>query len=212
MAARFLVISIQRSGLNWLRHCEEFFSGMRTPGRPQLIAKGPVLFERAHDVRRQAKISEYAGLYDGDGAEIYERVALLLRNPLDCFTSHYLGRADVKFREGLRKFEAYAVNIIAFDKLKHARKAVFHFDDFVNNEAGTFDFLRFFEVAPKSRPCDFADLTESSRAWYRKTHGLFETRERPQLNAKQRCAIMRMLHEKLGDKFEFYLGRYALDQ
>src|SRR5436190_1170629 len=55
MAARFMVISFQRSGLNWLRYCTEYFTGTRTPGRPQIIAEGPVFFDRAHDVRLKAK-------------------------------------------------------------------------------------------------------------------------------------------------------------
>src|SRR5437868_14717649 len=87
---RALVISFQRSGLNWLRHCAEFFGDIRTPGRPQLIREGPVLFDRAHDVRRSTKRSDFAGLYAEGGREIYSRVALLLRNPYDCFSSHYL--------------------------------------------------------------------------------------------------------------------------
>src|SRR5438046_1930387 len=106
MAARFLVISFQRSGLNWLRYCTEYFSGVRTPGRPQIITQGPVLFDRAHDVRRQTTRSDYVRLYGENGAEVYERVALLLRNPYDCFTSHYLGRRALDFRKGLRHFEA----------------------------------------------------------------------------------------------------------
>ena len=44
MAARFMVISFQRSGLNWLRYCTEYFTGMRTPGRPQIIAEGSGFF------------------------------------------------------------------------------------------------------------------------------------------------------------------------
>jgi hypothetical protein len=70
MAARFLVISFQRSGLNWLRYCTEYFSGIRTPGRTQIITDGPVLFDRAHDVCRATKRSDYAGLYSEEGTEI----------------------------------------------------------------------------------------------------------------------------------------------
>ena len=126
-----MVISFQRSGLNWLRYCTEYFTGVRTPGRPQIIAEGPVFFDRAHDVRRKPKRSDFTGLYDASGAEVYERVALLLRNPYDCFTSHYFGRTGVNFKQGLERFEAYANNINQFDALK-AKKGVFYFEDFVN--------------------------------------------------------------------------------
>ncbi len=210
MAARFLVISFQRSGLNWLRYCTEFFGGIRTPGRKQLIAEGRAFFDRAHDVRRQTTRSDYAGLRDASGAEVYKRVALLLRNPYDCFTSHYLGRAALDFKKGLKHFEAYAANIIAFDELKEATKRVFYFEDFVNNEQGTFAFLRFFEVDPGRRAYDFAEMMEASRAWYRGHHGLLE-RERPQLKTRERAAIGRMLQEQLGEKFGRYIGRYSLD-
>ncbi|MGI9114576.1 MAG: hypothetical protein DLM52_12355 [Chthoniobacterales bacterium] len=210
MAARFLVISFQRSGLNWLRYCTEYFSGKRTPGRKQLIAEGPVLFDRAHDVRRPPLRSDYRRLRDESGAEVYERVALLLRHPFDCFTSHYLGRADVNFRKGLEQFNAYANNINEFDRL-NGTKAVFYFDDFVNNESGTLAFLRFFDVDTSRRSYDFAEMIQASRGWYRGHHGLLMERERPQLKAKERAAICRMLKEDLGDKFERYLGRYSLE-
>jgi hypothetical protein len=210
MAARFMVISFQRSGLNWLRYCTEYFTGVRTPGRPQIIAEGRVFFDRAHDVRRKPKRSDFTGLYDASGAEVYERVALLLRNPYACFTSHYLGRKGVNFKKGLEHFEAYANNINQFDALK-AKKGVFYFEDFVSNQEGTLRFLRFFEIDPGSRPYNFAQMIEASRGWYRGHHGLLGERERPELKANERAAISRMLKRELGAKFERYLGRYSLD-
>jgi len=205
-----MVISFQRSGLNWLRYCTEYFTGMRTPGRPQIIAEGPVFFDRAHDVRRKPKRSDFTGLYRASGAEVYERVALLLRNPYDCFTSHYLGRTGANFRKGLEQFEAYANNINQFDALK-AKKSVFYFEDFVSNEEGTLRFLRFFDIDAGARSYNFAEMIEASRGWYLGHHGLFGERERPQLKAKERATILRMLKRELGDKFERYLGRYSLD-
>ena len=211
MAARFLVISFQRSGLNWLRYCTEYFTGVRTPGRKQIIAEGSVFFDRAHDVQRKPGRSDYTGLYDASGAEIYERVALLLRNPYDCFTSHYLGRAGITFKKGLEQFEAYAVNIIKFDALKEARKRVFFFEDFINNEEGTLGFLRFFDIDPSARLYNFSEMIEASHAWYRGHHGLFVERERPELKTKERTAIARMLKRQLGQKVEHYLGRYLFE-
>jgi hypothetical protein len=210
MAARFMVISFQRSGLNWLRYCTEYFTGVRTPGRAQIIAEGPVFFDRAHDVRRKPKRSDFTGLYHASGTEVYERVALLLRNPYHCFTSHYLGRAEVSFKQGLEQFEAYANNINQFDALK-ATKEVFYFEDFVSNEKGTLRFLRFFDIDLGARPYNFTGMIEASRGWYRGHHGLFAERERPQLKSRERSAILRMLKRELGDKFERYLGRYSLD-
>lgn len=210
MAARFMVISFQRSGLNWLRYCTEYFTGLRTPGRAQLIEEGPVFFDRAHDVRRKPKRSDFTGLFDANGTEIYRRVALLLRNPYDCFTSHYLGRAGVNFKKGLERFEAYANNINQFEALK-APKGVFYFEDFVGNEKGTRQFLRFFDIDLEARPYDFTAMIEASRDWYRGHHGLFVERERPQLKPTERTAILRMLKRELGDEFDRYLGRYPLD-
>ena len=210
MAARFMVISFQRSGLNWLRYCTEYFTGMRTPGRPQIIGEGPVFFDRAHDVRRKPKRSDFTGLYNADGAEVYERVALLLRNPYDCFTSHYLGRTGISFKEGLEQFEAFANNINQFDALT-AKKDVFYFEDFVNNEEGTLRFLRFFDIDPAVRRYNFKEMIEASRGWYRGHHGLIVDHERPQLKSKQRLDIVRMLKKELREKFQRYLGRYSLE-
>ena len=203
--SRALVISFQRSGLNWLRHCAEYFGGIRTPGRPQLIREGPVLFDRAHDVRRSTKRSDFAGLYAADGSEIYGKVALLLRDPYDCFTSHYLGRRGFHFKKGLKAFESYANNINAFDQLRRAKKAVFYFEDYINQKAGTFAFLRFFGIEPGDGPHNFEGLIESSRAWYRAQHGVMTDEERPKLSTRERAAIREMLQRCLGQKYEKYL-------
>jgi hypothetical protein len=202
---RALVISFQRSGLNWLRHCAEYFGGIRTPGRAQLISEGPVLFDRAHDVRRSTKRSEFAGLYATDGTEIYGRVALLLRDPYDCFTSHYLSRRGFSFRKGLEAFESYANNIAAFDQLREAEKAVFYFEEYINKESGTFAFLRFFGIEPTTRPHDFQSLVQASRAWYRQEHGLMSESERPKLSNRERAAIHEMLQRRLGTNYQKYL-------
>jgi hypothetical protein len=211
MAARFLVISFQRSGLNWLRYCTEYFTGIRTPGRSQLIAEGPVLFDRAHDVRRGTIRSDYAGLRDESGAEVYERVALLLRNPFDCFTSHYFGRKGFDFKKGLKHFEAYAVNINEFERLTRAEKAVFYFEDFIRDNRVTVAFLSFFGIDVDARPHNFSEMKEASRSWYRGHHGLLSEGERPALKAKERAAIRGMLQRKLGENFARHLGRYSLD-
>jgi hypothetical protein len=210
MAARFLVISFQRSGLNWLRYCTEYFTGIRTPGRRQLIADGPAFFDRAHDVRRGTIRSDYVSLRDASAREVYEKVALLLRNPFDCFTSHYFGRRGFDFRKGLKHFEAYAVNINEFDRLR-AEKDVFYFEDFVSNEEGTLAFLRFFGIEAKTRSCNFAEMRETSRSWYRGHHGLLSEQERPRLKKTERAAIRHMLQQRLGDNFLRYLMRYSMD-
>ena len=211
MAARFLVISFQRSGLNWLRYCTEYFTGVRTPGRTQLIAEGPVFFDRAHDVRRGTIRSDYAGLRDESGAEVYARVALLLRNPFDCFTSHYFRRRGFDFRKGLKHFEAYAVNINEFQRLVKAKKAVFHFEDFINDDSATMAFLRFFGIDVDARPHHFSEMKEASRSWYRGHHGLLSEGERPALKTKERVAIRQMLQQRLGENSARYLSRYLLD-
>jgi hypothetical protein len=70
----------------------------------------------------------------------------------------------------------FATNIVAFDRLRRAEKAVFHFEDFANQEQGTFAFLPFLGVEPTVQPYDFEALIESWRAWYRNMHGLMTMR------------------------------------
>lgn len=206
-ASRTLVISFPRSGLNWLRHCAEHFSGRRTPGRTHIIAEGPTIFDRAHDVTRPNK-RDFVSLYSSDGAEIYQKVALLLRDPCDCFTSHYLTRRDSSFKKSLSAFGAFATNIIEFDRLQLAEKAVFYFEDFAGKEPGTFAFLHFVGVDPTA-PYDLAALIESSRAWYRDMHGLKSDEDRLALKPAERAAIGKMLQERLGSMFDRYLRRYT---
>ncbi|TMP94509.1 MAG: hypothetical protein E6L07_08705 [Verrucomicrobia bacterium] len=204
---RTLVISFPRSGLNWLRHCTEHFSGRRTPGRTQIVSEGPTVFDRAHDVTRPNK-RDFVSLYARDGAEIYQKVALLLRDPCDCFISHYLERRGFSFRKGLAAFEAFPTNIAEFDRLRRTEKAVFYFEDFANQEKGTFAFLHFLGLEPPAQPYDFGGLIESSRAWYRNMHGPMTNKRRPALTVTQRAAIRKMLQRRLATKFQQYLGRY----
>jgi hypothetical protein len=204
---RTLVISFPRSGLNWLRHCTEHFSGRRTPGRTQIVSEGPTVFDRAHDVTRPNK-RDFVSLYARDGTEIYQKVALLLRDPCDCFISHFLERRGFSFRKGLAAFEVFPTNIAEFDRLRRAEKAVFYFEDFANQEQGTFAFLRFLGLEPPAQPYDFGGLIESSRAWYRNMHGPMTNERRPALTVAQQAAIQKMLQRRLGTKFQLYLGRY----
>lgn len=204
---RTLVISFPRSGLNWLRHCAEYFSGRRTPGRVHIVSEGPTLFDRAHDVTRPNK-RDYVSLYGPDGSEIYQKVALLLRDPCDCFTSHYLTRSESSFEKSLAGFDAFVTNILEFDRLQKPQKAVFYFEDFASREAGTFAVLRFLGVDLASRSYDFETLVESSRNWYRNMHGLKSDEQTRVLKAAERDAIWKMLRDRLGAKFEQYLGRY----
>jgi hypothetical protein len=205
---RTLVISFPRSGLNWLRHCTEHFSRRRTPGRTQIIAEGPTMFDRVHDVTRPNKSRAFVSLYEPNGAEIYQKVALLLRDPCACFISHYLGRRGFSFRKGLAAFEVFATNIVEFDRLRRTEKAVFYFEEYANQEQGTFAFLRFLGVEPTAQPYDFGALIESSREWYRNMHGLMTDTLRPTLKIAEEAAIRKMLQRRLDAKFQKYLGRY----
>jgi len=209
--SRTLVISFQRSGLNWLRHCAEHFGGIRTPGRAQLIAEGPLLFDRTHDVSRPNKRSDYTTLRDSAGHEIYNRVALLIRNPYDCFTSEYYGRRRWRFSDAIKHFEVLPNNILAFDGLANAERKIFYFEDYVSKGEGTMAFLHFLGITVDSEKADFPALVEASKAWYRQQHGLMDERKKPELKPSERVKIRRMLESKLGALFSIYLGRYDRD-
>lgn len=106
-------------------------------------------------MRRGTIRTDYAGLRDVTGAEVYERVALLLRNPFDCFISHYFGRTGFDFDAGLKHFEAYAVNINEFERLNRPTKAVFYFEDFISDDLATLAVLRFFGIDVDARLYNF---------------------------------------------------------
>jgi hypothetical protein len=156
-----IIVSAQRSGLNWVRLCVEKFYGRRTPGKRLLISKedDPTpAFLRSHDalsyVRlRRKKSGAWRYVDPSDTAD--ERVVLILRDPLETFVRAH--------RKSLWRFRGYVGNI-RFLSLAQGDKRVVYYDELVADPAAMHSLLEFLDVtpAPRVKPPSAEDL---AAAW-----------------------------------------------
>ncbi|MGK7887016.1 MAG: hypothetical protein AB4057_20605 [Crocosphaera sp.] len=76
-----IIVSYPRNGLNWVRYCIEYFSGLQTPGKTKIYDQGKFAVYRTHNVKRPGPRSScYCAFYDHDGKPIHKKVLLLLRD------------------------------------------------------------------------------------------------------------------------------------
>lgn len=164
-----LLISLPRSGLNWVRYCTERITGLRTPGTKRLVGgDGPVAFHRTH---RAMSVRPYgdrlaAPLCDEHGRPYYERVAILVRNPCESLIRHAEG--DVrKLLDLVQNLEGYE----AFAGPKHC----LYYEDIVNDVEPIRQLIAFFGAEERQPPPQSAAEVESwsneSRALYKGRHG-----------------------------------------
>ncbi|MGV3491675.1 MAG: hypothetical protein ACO1OG_10175 [Devosia sp.] len=143
---RRIVISSQRSGLNWLRFCVEHYIGVRTPGHTLLISKDnspEKVFHRSHD-----PASAMPGWTDkriwrvppGDTQDY--TMVLLVRDPVEAFVR----MANQRYG----KFANYAANLRYFTEAVAHRKAVFYYEDLISDPAAMLGAMQFLDIAQAS--------------------------------------------------------------
>lgn len=143
-----IIVSYPRSGLNWLRYCIEFFSGMRTPGRPLLVEAGKTIISRTHDVRgntRNGSHDCWRVLFDGQNAPLFNKLILVLRDFREC----YLGEAF----PNLDHLESYAENIKAFHSFP-GEKVLVAYEDMIGNFSEVSRILDFIGVPHDNQTFD----------------------------------------------------------
>jgi len=147
-----IIVSYPRSGLNWLRYCIEFFSGVRTPGKPLIVEQGKTIISRTHDVRgntRNGSPDCWRTLYAAQGLPFFKKVILLLRDFREC----YLGEVS----SDLDLLETYTENINAYDAFS-GKKMVVYYEDMIDD---------FSEV---SRILDFIGIPHNPQTFDLKFH------------------------------------------
>ncbi|GAA5124079.1 hypothetical protein JIN84_12205 [Luteolibacter yonseiensis] len=122
-----VVISSQRSGLNFLRVCIESLTGRRTPGKPLLVETGSPVFVRTHDSANISKKGEGSWKEIDDELVQGRKVVLLIRDPFEIYARELkiANPAAARF-----KLEIYISNLNHFCSLSGCEKRHFHYEDF----------------------------------------------------------------------------------
>ncbi|MCB1995733.1 MAG: hypothetical protein H6933_15085 [Burkholderiaceae bacterium] len=210
-----LVVSIQRSGLNWIRYCVEALTGRRTPGRVLLVdtpLQAPTVFDRSHDALGLTDRADSAPAWVVATRHDHRRALLLLRDYRETFVRHASGDPA--------QMRHFVGNIRWFDAFE-GEKLVAWYEDFTQDAAALAPVLRFLGVEPERlEGFDLADHQARSRALYDRNQadgGGSMTRADPtNMTFHQSRASPADLarweawtRAELGPLFDRYLGRYT---
>jgi hypothetical protein len=209
-----LVLSTQRSGLNWVRYCVEALTGRRTPGLPLLVQAPlvePTPFDRTHDAQGITTRADSSVAWVVATRHDYRRALLLVRDYRETFVRHAQGRIEemANFVGNIQWFDGFA-----------GERLVAHYEDFTQDPRALERLLAFLGVERSLEGFDLARHMECSRALYDRNQagaGGSMTRADPtNMRFHQARASTTDLHrwedwmrDALGPLFEPYLGRYA---
>ena len=209
--SKTILVSHPRSGLNWIRYCIEYASGMRTPGRPKLIADGEPAIYRTHDVRHasgpdscdclfyeEQKMGRLLwGIRDRLGlpsTPIFTRMVLLLRD-----------YHDNAARDNWR-IDRYAANVRAYHAFS-GHKHVVYYEDL---NQGLDAMRKLLGALGYSLPDDFDtdEHREKSLQWY-DDKGIGLTRKPRGLTDADRSRLQSDMRRRVGAGYDELLGRYG---
>lgn len=181
-----LVVSYPRCGYNWLRHCTECITGLRTPGTVghALGCRPRYAFQHTHQTPSR-----------NDG---YTRMLLLLRDYHECWHRR-------QWRNGSLPFHHYGRHIQRFDRFT-GEKRVAYFEDITQGDGILPTLQWMFDDLSLPADWDWEQQRGRSQRWYRAVHGSQDTRlSRPESRAVSRG----YLHHQLGPElFAKHLSRY----
>jgi hypothetical protein len=209
-----IVVSTQRSGLNWLRYCVEALSGRRTPGLPLLVEAplhAPTPFDRTHDALGLTARADSGVAWVVAARHDYRRALLLLRDYRETFVRHAQGSTDEmrNFVGNVRWFDGFA-----------GERLVAYYEDFTQDRAALARVLAFIGIDADLEDFDLARHMARSRGLYdhnQAAAGGSMTRNDPtnmrfhqaRASAAELARWQDWTCTQLGPLFERYLGRYA---
>jgi hypothetical protein len=223
-----IVISSQRSGLNFLRVCIESLTGRRTPGKPLLVeksAESPTVFLRTHDAANISGKSDGAWMTVDPATARGRRIVLLIRNPYEIFARELkIAEQDAAWL----KLEIYTSNLNHFCTLADCTKRHFHYEDFTVDPGHMTDLIRFLhihaadgrQVEPETTRSQWDSLQETGRNLYdvnQKGAGGSMSRNAEDktkfhqsiLTEEEMRAVTRFLEEKASPDGKTILARYV---
>jgi hypothetical protein len=174
-----IIVSYQRSGLNWVRYCIEALTGLRTPGRPKLLRSGEVGVYRTHYVRKNKRPDSTAcRFYGSDGRPLHSRVVLLLRDYRESFLRvsksrhQYQLSASAIRNDKVFNFRHYFENLRAFDEFT-GDKILVRYDHLVSDFTEVVRILDFLRMPYNLSGFDVEEHRAASLNIYNSQHQSF---------------------------------------
>lgn len=153
-----ILVSVERSGCNLVRHCVEVMARQRTPGKVHLIETGSLLFHRTHRSRwNEAPMPARAPVMDAFGRPLYRKLILLLRDPVETFVRAY--------DRTMAHMSGYCENVQVFHDFP-GPKLLVHYDDLVTTDAAMERIFAFLGIAECFSHAAMTTAREGSVAWY----------------------------------------------
>jgi hypothetical protein len=167
-----ILISYQRSGLNWVRYCTEYFSGFKTYGRITAVDssrykdRSRILFYRTHNVLINGRKSSFTcKFYDENRGPLHKRVILLLRNYKENFGRIVFSNLDRNMSTCVKH---YMANLEAYDKFE-GEKLLIYYEDLVRDFGQMERILNFLNIEYDLRDFDIEKHTLISlKAYHRR--------------------------------------------
>ncbi len=206
-----ILVSHPRSGLNWVRYCIEYASGMRTPGRAKLVTEGEPAFYRTHDVRhakgpdtcdcmfyKERRMGRVLfGIRNMLGAPntpLFSRMVLLLRDFNENAT-----RADwnpSRYAANVRAYLEFTgpKHVVYYEELKHGL-------DPIQKLLASMGF-------PPLVDFDVESHRTKSLQWY-DNKGIGRTKKPRVLTEAQRRALQSNMRNRVGKGFDLLLNHYC---
>ena len=146
-----IIVSYPRNGLNWVRYCIEYFSGLRTAGPKKIYEKGKLAVYRTHDVKRFGpRNSCFCAFYNQKGKPLHNKVLLLLRDYHESYIRHSNNKnrafptaEEIRNGKRLFKFKNYFDNLKAYDQFS-GKKTIVYYHNLVKDFTEVTKILDFF--------------------------------------------------------------------
>ena len=213
-----IVVSMKRSGLNWVRYCVEYFSKGKTPGKDRNLREGNFnsdnyIFHRTHDVASSdTPHSTYCSFYGERGNPIYPRMILIIRNYKEIYVR--------ECRKKVGCMNKYFSNLQAYDSFG-GDKLLVYYEDLVSDFSWMEKILKFLRIDYDLKNFDLDSHVKNSIKRYNKgskgRHDKSQTKNNltnftfhsdSSMTREERLEMDNQIRKRYGGLFDLYLRRY----
>jgi len=200
-----IVISSERSGLNFVRHIVESMTPYRTAGKVHIHEKGKLIFHRTHHVYSKTTSPGRTHVKEQE-KDRYKKILYIIRDPRETFVRAYNKNWD--------RLTDYCDNLKYFDEFRGDKKIVYY-DDLVSDDTVLEEIFDFFNIGKYFKADDMPKLREDAVKWYDKhqqkgggsmTKGKADTltMHQQQLSSSDIQKLSSFLKKHLKDQLEYF--------